>query len=363
MGEPVYRCFLPDLTGFAGSHCVGPGHRRRASADCPAGRPLGRGFSPAVADCGYRAPLAPRLARPSGSLPSESAANQTWRARPGRVAVWLVVVAVAAASEVAAVRPRPRSPPPPQRRALRLAASAFRSGHGPGGLDRGGDRGRVRHVQRVTAVADDDQSRLAQPAVEGLRLRRRARCDRAAPTSTTAGTSSAPYERASTRRSADARSRSSTAWRNGSGRSATASAARAYAAGQGLGPAGQSQQLVADGVGGGDEQCRAGEASEQGSAQDAGQSRRRQPVRQHVAADGHDRGHVGGEELGAGHGDRGAERVADEHRPLETEPADRLVEQVRLADRRVTVTRSAPRCSRCRGGRRRSRGSATPGRR
>src|SRR5207302_417444 len=26
---------------------------------------LGRGFSPARADCGYRAPLAPRLARPS----------------------------------------------------------------------------------------------------------------------------------------------------------------------------------------------------------------------------------------------------------------------------------------------------------
>ena len=25
---------------------------------------LGRGFSPAEADCGYRAPLAPRLARP-----------------------------------------------------------------------------------------------------------------------------------------------------------------------------------------------------------------------------------------------------------------------------------------------------------
>lgn len=34
--------------------------------------PLGREFSPAGADCGYRAPLAPRLARPEGSVPSET---------------------------------------------------------------------------------------------------------------------------------------------------------------------------------------------------------------------------------------------------------------------------------------------------
>ena len=64
MEGPAYRCFLPDLTGFAGFHCVGPGLQRRTPADSLAERPLGRGFSPAVADCGYRAPLAPRLARP-----------------------------------------------------------------------------------------------------------------------------------------------------------------------------------------------------------------------------------------------------------------------------------------------------------
>ena len=57
-----------------------------------------------------------------------------------------------------------------------------------------------------------------------------------------------------------------------------------------------------------------------------------------MPADGDDGGHVGGEELGAGDGDSGAERVADEHRPLETEPADGLVKQVGLADRRVTVS-------------------------
>jgi len=48
MEWPVYRCFLPDLTGFAGFHCAGPDLQRRDAADCLAGRPLGRGFSPAV---------------------------------------------------------------------------------------------------------------------------------------------------------------------------------------------------------------------------------------------------------------------------------------------------------------------------
>ena len=61
---PAYGCFLPDLTGFAGWRRAGPDLRRPvpgATADPPG---LGRGFSPAEADCGYRAPLAPRLARP-----------------------------------------------------------------------------------------------------------------------------------------------------------------------------------------------------------------------------------------------------------------------------------------------------------
>src|SRR5207247_772945 len=60
----VYRCFLPDLTGFTGRFCTGPDRQRRRAPAGSAMPDLGRGFSPAGADCGYRAPLAPRLARP-----------------------------------------------------------------------------------------------------------------------------------------------------------------------------------------------------------------------------------------------------------------------------------------------------------
>src|SRR5881628_1407925 len=60
---PAYRCFLPDLTGFTSWRRAGPDLQRpvpRAAPDPPG---LGRGFGPARADCGCRAPLAPRLAR------------------------------------------------------------------------------------------------------------------------------------------------------------------------------------------------------------------------------------------------------------------------------------------------------------
>jgi hypothetical protein len=60
----AYRCFLPDLTGFTGLRCVGPDFRRRAMKWEAEVIDLGREFSPAVADCGCRAPLVPRLARP-----------------------------------------------------------------------------------------------------------------------------------------------------------------------------------------------------------------------------------------------------------------------------------------------------------
>jgi len=53
----AYRCFLPDLTGFAGRCCTGPDRQRRTSRAGPALPDLGREFSPAGADCGYRAPL------------------------------------------------------------------------------------------------------------------------------------------------------------------------------------------------------------------------------------------------------------------------------------------------------------------
>ncbi len=59
----AYRCFLPDLTGFTGRRCTGPDRQRHATHAATATPDLGRGFSPAGADCGYRAPLAPRLAR------------------------------------------------------------------------------------------------------------------------------------------------------------------------------------------------------------------------------------------------------------------------------------------------------------
>src|SRR5207245_8724967 len=53
----AYRCFLPDLTGFTGRFCTGPDRQRLRARTGFAMPDLGRGFSPAGADCGYRAPL------------------------------------------------------------------------------------------------------------------------------------------------------------------------------------------------------------------------------------------------------------------------------------------------------------------
>ena len=65
MEWPAYRCFLPDLTGFTGfplrrTRPSTPRHGRQGPSR---NGPSGGGFSPAIADCGYRAPLTPRLAR------------------------------------------------------------------------------------------------------------------------------------------------------------------------------------------------------------------------------------------------------------------------------------------------------------
>jgi hypothetical protein len=63
--QSAYRCFLPDLTGV---HRAPP---RRAQLSTllfeqeVLGPVLEREFNPAIAGCGYRAPLAPHLARPT----------------------------------------------------------------------------------------------------------------------------------------------------------------------------------------------------------------------------------------------------------------------------------------------------------
>jgi len=58
----AYRCYLPVLTGLAGSHCAGPDHQHHVpSSIAREPRSLGQEFDPARAVCGYRAPLPPRL--------------------------------------------------------------------------------------------------------------------------------------------------------------------------------------------------------------------------------------------------------------------------------------------------------------
>lgn len=61
----AYRCSLPGLAGFTSPRCAGPGPQRPVSGADPDRERLGWEFDPAVADCGYRAPLPPRLARPN----------------------------------------------------------------------------------------------------------------------------------------------------------------------------------------------------------------------------------------------------------------------------------------------------------
>src|SRR4249919_903203 len=88
----TYRCFLPDLTGFVALRRVGPGPQRCSAQPVPRYTNLGREFSPAIAACGYRAPLAPRLARPQGSYHAtvarqdgEFAMEFGWRLRDERI--------------------------------------------------------------------------------------------------------------------------------------------------------------------------------------------------------------------------------------------------------------------------------------
>src|SRR5688572_19225009 len=64
----AYRCFLPDLTGFTDLRCAGPDSQRRMRWWWANDAALDREFSSAIAVCGYRAPLVPRLARPAGMV-------------------------------------------------------------------------------------------------------------------------------------------------------------------------------------------------------------------------------------------------------------------------------------------------------
>jgi len=60
----IYRCFLSDLTGFIEFCRAGPGLQHHLAQAVLPDKSLKQEFSLAVADCEYRAPLAPRLARP-----------------------------------------------------------------------------------------------------------------------------------------------------------------------------------------------------------------------------------------------------------------------------------------------------------
>ena len=89
----AYRCFLPDLTGFTDQRCAGPDSQRRARWWWANGADLDREFSSAIADCGYRAPLVPRLARPAAMVGQGSVSvnrdgrwRRGWDSNPRRVA-------------------------------------------------------------------------------------------------------------------------------------------------------------------------------------------------------------------------------------------------------------------------------------
>jgi hypothetical protein len=75
------RCSLPGLAGLADSRRVGPSLHHRVPGLNSTRRHLGRGFSLAGADCEYRAPLPPRLARPHSITfgPPSGFLSRIWR--------------------------------------------------------------------------------------------------------------------------------------------------------------------------------------------------------------------------------------------------------------------------------------------
>ncbi len=78
----TYRCFLSDLTGFIAARRTGPRHQHRFAAPVLIRTALGREFNPAKADCGYRAPLVPRRARPIPTVRTVLVRGQSSRRTP-----------------------------------------------------------------------------------------------------------------------------------------------------------------------------------------------------------------------------------------------------------------------------------------
>ncbi len=72
---PVYRCFLPDLAGFAGSRCVGPNHLCRSTVPALRGR----------ASDGHRPRYSGLRVQGTATSPSSTANHRKGRANPRSV--------------------------------------------------------------------------------------------------------------------------------------------------------------------------------------------------------------------------------------------------------------------------------------
>ena len=84
-GSSPYRCFLPDLTGFGDPSCAGPDLQRRLPRPVLRTQTSATEFGPAKADCRFRVPPAPHLARPQLSLPGLRHPNRPPQQSPPQV--------------------------------------------------------------------------------------------------------------------------------------------------------------------------------------------------------------------------------------------------------------------------------------
>ncbi len=75
--QTPYGCFLPDLTRFEALRRAGPDRQHRLTGTVPREPALWQGFNPAVADCGFRAPLDdPPCSNMLGSIPKYQATSK-----------------------------------------------------------------------------------------------------------------------------------------------------------------------------------------------------------------------------------------------------------------------------------------------